>query len=413
MTSQLELGGLGEPEDGDEPKVVVEKDLDVLAQGWTVYWTRSIKALFFESWFNICMLAAPFAAYYYYTDVDGNNAAMTFGCSLVAIAPFAERLSFVTEQLAMHTSETLGGLLNATFGNVTELVVSLIALNRGLLRIVQVSLLGSILSNMLLVLGCAFLFGGVKHKTQRFNRTASSMNSGLLLLSVMSLTFPMLLNATHQATHDTLDPVAVLYISRVVAAMLLVVYCLYLYFQLYTHQHLYEDEAEADDDDEEAVLGVWGAILWLAVITVFIAFLSEYMVDAIEGAAHEVGVPDLFLGTIIIPIVGNAAEHAAAIIFAYKNKMELALGIAIGSSTQIALFVIPLCIVIAWFVDRPLSLDFHPFESGVLLLTVLLVGFLVQNGESNWLQGVMLVTAYLVVSAGFFVHVDPVVPPAA
>lgn len=137
MTSQLELGGLGEPEDGDEPKVVVEKDLDVLAQGWTVYWTRSIKALFFESWFNICMLAAPFAAYYYYTDVDGNNAAMTFGCSLVAIAPFAERLSFVTEQLAMHTSETLGGLLNATFGNVTELVVSLIALNRGLLRIVQ------------------------------------------------------------------------------------------------------------------------------------------------------------------------------------------------------------------------------------------------------------------------------------
>ena len=137
MTSQLELGGLGEPEDGDEPKVVVEKDLDVLAQGWTVYWTRSIKALFFESWFNLCMLAAPFAAYYYYTDVDGNNAAMTFGCSLVAIAPFAERLSFVTEQLAMHTSETLGGLLNATFGNVTELVVSLIALNRGLLRIVQ------------------------------------------------------------------------------------------------------------------------------------------------------------------------------------------------------------------------------------------------------------------------------------
>ena len=210
------------------------------------------------------------------------------------------------------------------------------------------------------------------------------MNSGLLLLSVMSLTFPMLLNATHQATHDTLDPVAVLYVSRVVAAMLLAVYCLYLFFQLYTHQHLYEDEAEADDDEEEAVLGVWGAILWLAVITVFIAFLSEYMVDAIEGAAHEVGVPDLFLGTIIIPIVGNAAEHAAAIIFAYKNKMELALGIAIGSSTQarpahppirpppppphhpprrrapppppdsapppvqIALFVIPLCIVIAW-----------------------------------------------------------------
>ena len=239
---------------------------------------------------------------------------------------------------------------------------------------------------MLLVLGCAFLFGGVKHKTQRFNRTASSMNSGLLLLSVMSLTFPMLLNATHQATHDALDPVAVLYISRVVAAMLLVVYCLYLFFQLYTHQHLYEDEAEADDDDEEAVLG-GGRSSRLAVITVFIAFLSEYMVDAIEGAPtrwrprplprHDHH-PDR-----------RQRRRPAAIIFAYKNKMELALGIAIGSSTQarparppparppraprdwrrappalrdpapppvqIALFVIPLCIVIAWFVDRPLA----------------------------------------------------------
>ena len=167
-----------------------------------------------------------------------------------------------------------------------------------------------------------------------------------------------------------------------------------------------DGDDDDDDDDEEAVLGLWGSIFWLGVITVFISFLSEFMVDALQGASENWGVPDLFLGTIVIPIVGNAAEHAAAIIFAVKNKMELSLGIAIGSSTQIALFVVPLCIVIGWCVDEPLSLDFHPFETGTLLLTVLLVGFLIQNGESNWLMGLMLVIAYCVVSAGYFVHTD-------
>jgi len=152
---------------------------------------------------------------------------------------------------------------------------------------------------------------------------------------------------------------------------------------------------------------VWGSIFWLAVITVFISFLSEFMVDALELAAEGWGVPDLFLGTIIIPIVGNAAEHAAAIIFAVKNKMELALGIAVGSSIQIAIFVVPLMVVVAWSMDMPLSLNFGAFETGTVLVTTLIVGFIIQNGESNWMNGVMLVVGYVAVSAGFFVHKDP------
>merc|ERR1712070_859275 len=198
-----------------------------------------------------------------------------------------------------------------------------------------------------------------------------------------------------------------LVVSRCVSVLLLLTYCGYVYFQLVTHTFLYdEDEGGDDDDEEEPILGVWGAIFWLAVITVFISLLSEYMVDALEGAAENWGVPDLFLGTIIIPIVGNAAEHAAAIIFAVKNKMELALGIAVGSATQIALFCLPALVLTGWAFDYNLSLDFRPFEAFALLMTILIVGFSISAGESNWLQGLLLVVAYCVVSASYFVHED-------
>jgi len=399
------------PMNGQDPSgALKEHKLDVCAGGPVHYVKKSLDALVFSNYLNVLMLCTPFAGMAYY---GGGSDGVVFTLSLLAIAPFAERLSFVTEQLALYTNETLGGLLNATFGNVTELIVSLFALKAGMLRIVQVSLLGSILSNLLLVLGCAFFFGGLRYRDQTFNKAACSLNSGMLVLSVMSLLFPMVL----QVTHSEMDGDSTVNVSRAVSVMLLITYCCYLVFQLHTHRHLFEDSKEEpgdgaedgddeDEDEDEAVLGLWGSIFWLAVITVFISFLSEFMVDALQGASANWGVPDLFLGTIVIPIVGNAAEHAAAIIFAVKNKMELSLGIAVGSSVQIALFVVPMCILIAWCTDQPLSLDFHPFETGTLLLTVMLVAFLIQNGESNWLQGLMLVVAYCIVSAGFFVHVD-------
>jgi Ca2+:H+ antiporter len=394
---------------GDPSGKLKEDKLDVCVGGPRHYVTKSLNQLWFTNYLNLLILCTPFAALSFY---GGGADGITFTLSLLAIAPFAERLSYVTEQLALHTSETLGGLLNATFGNVTELIVAFFALRRGMLRIVQVSLLGSILSNMLLVLGCAFFFGGLRYREQTFNRTACSLNSGLLMLSVMSLLFPMVL----ETTHSELSPESTLQVSRWVSVMLLGTYCCYLVFQLHTHRHIFEDGdepgdgAEDDDEDEEeeeeAVLGMWGSIFWLAFISLFIAYLSEWLVHSLEGASCKWGVPDLFLGTIVIPIVGNAAEHAAAIIFAVKNKMELSLGIAVGSSTQIALFVVPLLVVIGWFYDKPLSMDFHPFETGTLLLTVILVAFLIQNGESNWLQGLMLIVAYAIVSLGFFVHCD-------
>lgn len=237
------------------------------------YWAKAIDALFFHNSLNLLMLCFPVALY---TQQNGYSEGIVFFASLFAIAPFAERLSFVTEQLALHTSEALGGLLNATFGNVTELIVSFFALRAGLLRIVQVSLLGSILSNLLLVLGCAFFAGGIRHKHQHFNSHGSAVNVGLLMLSVMSLLFPMLLESSHQVLAEG----AVLAVSRSVSCLLLILYACYIYFQMHTHAHLYEagdeergltksvegeEDEEDEEDEEEAVLGVAGAIIWLTV----------------------------------------------------------------------------------------------------------------------------------------------------
>jgi len=400
---------IGSKDDEERDLAVKEEPNDPCEAGFGPYLRKSLHELLLTSSLNWLLLCTPFA---YYGVLFGKSDTWIFTFSLLAIAPFAERLSYVTEQLAMHTSETLGGLLNATFGNVTELIVALFALRAGatqpeMLRIVQVSLLGSILSNLLLVLGTAFLVGGLKHPEQKFNRTAQTASFGLLLLSVICMTMPAVLNATHETESITSS----LDVSRSVSIMMLATYVFFLFFQLYTHTHIFEGDDDGDDDGEERVLGAWGAIFWLAVITFFISVLSEWMVEAIRGAAAEFGVPDLFLGTIVIPIVGNAAEHAAAIIFAHKNKMELSLGIAVGSATQIALFVVPLCIVIGWAIDVPLDLDMHPFETAMLLMSVVLVGVLIQPGQSHWLLGFVLMCAYVVISMGFFVHVDVASPP--
>jgi Ca2+:H+ antiporter len=254
---------------------------------------------------------------------------------------------------------------------------------------------------MLLVLGTAFLVGGVKHNTQRYNKAAAITNTGLLTLSVLAILFPAVLDATHQEKSSE----SILILSRLTSLLTLFVYGFLIYYQLKTHRYLFEGQEE--EEEEEAILGFWGGIFWMGVITVFIAFLSEFIVSAIEGAATSLGVPILFIGTILLPIVGNAAEHAAAIIFAYKNKMDLSLGIAVGSAAQISLFVIPFTVLIAWMMGRDLSLDFHIFETAVLFMTVVLVSFTLQNGDSDWLKGAMLVVAYFLVSASFWVHKDP------
>lgn len=268
-------------------------------------------------------------------------------------------------------------------------------------------------------------------------------NTGLLIFAVLALSLPSILDETHSgaggvhaeivANHSVLvaqhqmpkirSPAwlrgngsleaenrpggdAPLWYSRFIALCMLIMYVLLIFFQLVTHTHLFEGEEE-EEEDEPGILGFYGGIFWLAVTTIFIATLSQWIVDTIEGAAASLGMPILFISGILVPIVGNAAEHAAAIVFAYRNKMEIALGSAVGSAVQISVFVIPLCVVIGWMMDKPMTMNFHFFETSTMLLTSISIAIILMDGKANWLKGSMLLLCYMIISAGFWAHADP------
>ncbi|XP_047271451.1 vacuolar cation/proton exchanger 3 isoform X1 [Capsicum annuum] len=347
-------------------------------------------------------------------DTLSDHNSWIFFLSLLGIIPLAERLGWATEQLAFYTGPTVGGLLNATFGNATELIISIYALRMGMIRVVQQSLLGSILSNTLLVLGCAFFGGGIVHpsKDQLFDKGTAVMNSGLLLMSVMGLLFPAVLHVTHTELEFGKSELA---LSRFSSCVMLVAYGAYLYYQLTTqNNNLYmpiaEEAGENDEslEEEEAPeISKWGSVIWLSILTIWIAVLSQHLVNAIEGASDALRIPVAFISVILLPIVGNAAEHAGAVMFAIKDKLDISLGVAIGSSTQIAMFGIPFCVVIGWILGRPMDLNFQMFETATLFMSVLVVAFMVQDGTSNYFKGLMLLLCYLIVAASFFVHIDP------
>ncbi|KAF3515753.1 hypothetical protein DY000_02060674 [Brassica cretica] len=328
-----------------------------------------------------------------------------------------------SKQLAYYTGPTVGGLLNATFGNVTELIISIFALKNGMIRVVQLTLLGSILSNMLLVLGCAFFCGGLvfSRKDQVFDKFLSlllSVNTGecgcefrIAFDGCYGLLFPAVLHYTHSEIHAGSSELA---LSRFSSCIMLVAYAAYLFFQLKTQPSPYtpltEDmnqSEETSDDDEDPEISKWEAIIWLSILTAWVCLLSGYLVDAIEGASVSWKIPISFISVILLPIVGNAAEHAGAIMFAMKDKLDLSLGVAIGSSIQISLFAVPFCVVIGWMMGAQMDLNFQLFETATLFITVIVVAFCIQEGTSNYFKGLMLILCYLIVAASFFVHEDP------
>ncbi|KIZ06925.1 Vacuolar cation/proton exchanger 3 [Monoraphidium neglectum] len=512
---------------------------------------------------NVLLLPLPFALA---SHAAGWPAGATFVLALLPLCSLAERLGMITEQLALYTNDSVGGLLNATFGNATEVIIAAFAISKGYLRIVKLTLLGSIVSNLLLVLGSAFIAGGVLHPMQHFNAKGVNVNCGLLILAVISVALPTLLSET---TNNRADSHAELVLSRFESILMLVGYATFLLFQLVTHKFLYEgdltagdpppkptpsqttsrnpsraasapgplgqlgdegedeeegvrragtchscggdgtrrprsalpaeqrlqqkqqqqlqqarhvnvlasdlelmplhtaavdvnsgpaqasgsrraaappqlsngvgsgsssgradlriavaaaeaaelgwdegertalmpggapavDAAIEEEDADELVLSLPGALLWLAVITVFISVLSDAIMSCINAASTQLKMPMPFLTTIVVPIVGNAAEHASALIFAVKNRMEVALGVAVGSSTQVAVLIIPFCVVLAWAMGQPLDLNFNEFEALVLFISVLLAVVVLQDGSANYLKGLMLVITFLFISA--------------
>ncbi|KAL9027722.1 MAG: hypothetical protein Q9196_003795 [Gyalolechia fulgens] len=334
------------------------------------------------------------------------NPTVVFILNFLAIIPLASLLSFATEEISVKLGQTLGGLMNATFGNAVELIVSIVALKNGEIRIVQASMLGSILSNILLVLGCCFLAGGIKYKEQNFNSTVASTMSSLMAVSTASLIIPATLYAA-MGSSDAEDARQdnILILSHGTAIILLVLYGLYLFFQLKTHAHLFDEESEPssgrDGEDaeqpEDHILSPWAAGIALIIVTVMVAVCAEYLVDSIDSIVESAHISRTFIGLILLPIVGNAAEHVTAVVVAVKNKMDLAIGVAIGSSMQIALLVTPFLVVLGWAIGQPMTLHFEIFETVVFFLAVLVTNYLISDGKSNYLEGAMLFGMYIII----------------
>jgi Ca2+:H+ antiporter len=330
----------------------------------------------------------------------------------IGLVPLAGLLGEATEELAIHTGPKIGGLLNATLGNAAELIITIVALSAGKVDLVKASITGSILGNLLLILGFSLLLGGLKNGVQRFDRGITGMSGTMMLLAVIGLIIPTLLELVREIQAGQLDifntavrDPALDAISLGVAGILILLYILSLVFTFQTPER--EDHSGVDNHgaEEEGHKAKWSVLFSagiLAISTVAIVFLSEFLVGAVEPVVESLGVSELFLGVIIIPIVGNVAEHIVGVQVAIKNKMDLSLTISLGSSMQVALFVAPLLVFISLLFGPEMTLFFSLMEIAALALAVMIAANISVDGESNWLEGAQLLAVYLIVALGFY-----------
>lgn len=323
---------------------------------------------------------------------------LIFLAACLAILPLAGIMGEATEEISKSLGPSLGGLLNATFGNAAELIITFFALKQGMLELVKASLTGSIIGNILLVLGLSILMGGLKHKKQRFNSMVAGTNASMLMLAVIGLLVPAIFmhsigdKAASQCTQA---------LSFGVALILMTTYILSLYFSFGTHR----DIIRGMEGERQREIPKWSkgkAIFILILATIFVVLESEFLVGSVEYVVSSKGLSEAFIGIIIIPLIGNAAEHGAAVIMAIKDRMDLSLGIAVGSSTQIALFVAPLLVLISFILNKPMDLVFNSFEVTSIAVAVTIANLISLDGESNWFEGVQLLGAYLIIALAFF-----------
>jgi Ca2+:H+ antiporter len=335
--------------------------------------------------------------------------------SCLGIIPLAALMGKATENLAEHVGPGIGGLLNATFGNACELIIAFAALRAGLVDVVKASITGSIIGNILLVLGGSMLAGGMRYQTQKFNRTAATTSATLLALAAISLCVPAVfhLSASHTAHMNETK------LSLAISVVQFITYILSLVFSLKTHNHLYgavafeESDQKAEDEKNkvehvapsepgDATWGVRKSVVVLLIATVLVAILSECLVSAVEEGAKHLGLTQLFIGVVLVAIVGNAAEHSTAIMMALKNKMDLSINIALGSGSQIALFVAPIIVFSSFIIGKPMDLCFTGVELLSVVVSVIILSFVATDGECNWLEGVQLLATYAILAAAFY-----------
>jgi len=359
---------------------------------------------------NLMLIFVPlgFAAHFLHW-----GATTCFVLNMLGMLPLAGLMGVATEELACHTGQTIGGLLNATFGNAVELIFVVQSLRNGLVSVTKGTLLGSILANELLVLGMALLFGGlfdkkgglVLNKQQSFSYVSAMIQAQMLLFSSFIIVMPSMFEKAYN-----IEPIHVLHLSRMGSVFAMLGYVVFMIFQLYTHADMLKasEDACGEDYEEEELpcISVPVAVTLLTVSTAMVAISSEFLVHGIDGFAKEMGFSQTFIGVVLLPIVGNACEHSTAVLVAMKDKVTLAIGIAIGSTIQVALFVTPFAVIVGWILDQPMDLNFHRVNSWALVLSSLLIMAVLVVGKSTWMNGVVLIAAYSVLAFLYFLSPD-------
>jgi Ca2+:H+ antiporter len=369
---------------------------------------RSIIAVLIKEPLYWLLLAVPVAAVFHYAHFGG---LWVFIAACVAIIPLAGLMGRATENLAETMGAGIGGLLNASFGNAAELIIAIMFLAEGphMYPLVKASITGSIIGNILLVLGLAMVCGGIFHREQRFNRTAAAMGATLLALATAGLVFPTLFFHVFRSGAE-INPEEIAninFLSEEIAGILMVLYLLSLFFSLRTHRHLFagpEAELPTTGEHHQPEWGRRTSILVLLFATAGVAWMAEFLVHSVETAALSLGMNNVFVGVIVVAIIGNAAEHSTAVLVAMKNKMDLAVNIAVGSSIQIALFVAPVLVFasMAMYPKQPMDLHFSLMELVAVLVSVAVLALIAQDGETHWMEGAMLLAVYLILGLAFY-----------
>ena len=347
-----------------------------------------------------------------------------FVVAAISLIPLAKLIGDSTEHLASHYGATLGSLLNVTFGNAAEIIIAIVAINAGLLELVKASITGAILGNILLIFGLSIMTSGFKFKEQFFNKEIVGMQASMLFLAVIGLTIPTILATTVLEPINNTNQMKIQFLSDALAFLLLAVYIASIVFTFFTHKHLFifkshEDELiineerngnkrekkEQSSSQHPEIMTQWSkkkSFLLLGLSMAGVIVISEILVGSVEVVTAEFGFGELFVGAIIIGIVGNAAEHSSAILLARKGKMDLSIGIAAGSGTQIALFVVPILVIAGILLNRPFNLVFTVFEVASILLAAIILNLIAHDGKSNWFEGAMLIAVYIIIAIGFF-----------
>jgi Ca2+:H+ antiporter len=354
-----------------------------------------------------------FAPVAFILDQFHSNATLLFIVSVISLIPLAKLIGDSTEHLASHYGPTTGSLLNVTFGNAAEIIICLIAINAGLIDLVKASIIGAILGNIMLIFGLSMIAGGLRHKEQVFNRENAGLQSSMIFLSIIGLAIPTLLSVTAFEPGNANDEMKTQLLSDSLAVLLLLVYAAGLVFTFVTHKHLFTSPAIHSNENNAASAAASAAgnhthwskgrsFLILGISMVGVVVVSEILVGSVEETGRGFGFGELFVGAIIVGIVGNAAEHSSAILLARKGKIDLSIGIAAGSGTQIALFVVPILVFAGIALGQPFTLEFTLYELVTVFMAAVILNLIAHDGKSNWFEGVMLTAVYIIIALGFY-----------